>query len=89
MSLKQALKGAQVVERGSPQHIGMIESGYGMMVEDAHAVIKEREQNPALHSIEDAKKARAMLAQIKPTKAQLQPSSDKPGWKRKRTMGVR
>ena len=89
MSLKQALKGAQIVERGSEQHIAMIESGYGMTMGDARAVIKEREQNPAMHSIEDAKKARAMLAQVKPTKAQLQPSSDKKGWKRKRTMGVR
>lgn len=83
---KQKIKdGVPVVEYGSPQHLTMLEVGYGMSADDARLVIKEREQNPALHSHEDVKRAKAMLAAISPTN--LNPSSSRPGWKRQRTMG--
>lgn len=85
MAKQKTKDGVPVVDFGSPQHLTMLEVGYGMSTDDARSIIKEREQNPALHSYEDVKKAKAMLAAANPTN--LNPSSSRPGWKRQKNMG--
>ena len=83
----QTRDGVPVVAHGSPEHEALVAAGYQMTAEEAKAIIKERETNPALHSHEDVRNAKAMLAAVKPSKAQLKPSSDKPGWKAPKHMG--
>lgn len=86
--MAKTIDGVKVIPHGSAEHQTLVEAGYQMTVGEAKQIIKERETNPALHSHEDVKKAKAMLAAIKPTKKQLEPSSDRPGWKRPRQRRV-
>lgn len=46
----------------TPEMAAYLELGYGMSLEQARAVIKEREANPATHPYEEYKKAQAFLA---------------------------
>ncbi len=46
----------------TPEMAAYLELGYGMSLEQARAVIKERDANPATHPYEEYKKAKAFLA---------------------------
>ena len=59
----RALEDAQPkIEFGSPEHAALLASGYGMTIEDAKQIIKERDKDPRLWPFEKYQQAKAMLA---------------------------
>ena len=59
----------------------LLQVGYGMTIEQARTIVKERKENPALWPYEQYEKATAMLEAY--TAKPVAVSSD-PGWKRGR-----
>lgn len=79
----RALEEAQPkVKIGSKEHAALLEAGYGMTVEQAETIIKERQEKPELWPYEEFVKAKAMLAAF--SAKNPQPSSDRQGWHRSR-----
>lgn len=72
----------QLIKPGSKEHQILLESGYGMTVDEAKQIIELRQSDPATYSIDDVRKARAMLEAFKATPKII---SKKPGWVRDNT----
>lgn len=70
------------VKHGSAAHKRLIESGYGMSMAKADAIVKERKADPRSWPFEKFEQAEAML---EAAKAKPRPVSPKPGWKRDRS----
>jgi hypothetical protein len=49
---------------GSAEQAALLEAGYGMSIDDAKAVIAERDANPHTHPYEEYRRAKAMLAAL-------------------------
>ncbi len=67
------------IEPGSKAHQALLESGYGMTVEKAKQIIKERKENPLLWPYDLYEKAENMLAALN---AKPQVIDQTPGWRR-------
>lgn len=66
---------------GSKGHAQLLEAAYGMTVEKAKTIIKERKENPAAWPYELFEKAEAMLANLAATPVAIDTD---PGWRRER-----
>lgn len=64
---------------GSKEHIALLESGYGMSIEKARQIIKERKENPLLWPYDLYEKAENMLAALAAKPQVIDPT---PGWRR-------
>jgi len=57
-----ALEAVQpVIKPGSAEHEAMLQAGYGMTIEEAKKIIKERDENPQTWPLEEYRKAQAMI----------------------------
>jgi len=77
----RALEDAQPkIEFGSPEHAALLASGYGMTIEEARQILKERAKDPRLYPFEVEQKCRAMIAafEAKPLKV---PFNTKQPWR--------
>jgi hypothetical protein len=78
-----ALEAAQPhVNRKTPQMEALLQAGYGMTVQEAQAIIKERDADPVRWPLEEYRKAQALLAAY--NAKDLRPSSTRAGWRRTR-----
>jgi hypothetical protein len=66
-------------EPGSPELEALLSSGYGMNLEDAERIIKERDENPHTHPYEEYKKAKAFIEALNSSPVAV---STEPGWHR-------
>lgn len=71
-----------MVEPGSDEHAALLASGYGMSVDTARQIVKERNKRPELWPYEKFEQAKAMLAAFEARDPQ--PSSKRKPWKRSR-----
>ena len=79
----RALEDAQPkVGRKTPQMEALLQSGYNMTIDTAKKIISERDKNPQAWPLERYEQAQAMIAAYEAGKAELQPSSTRPRWKR-------
>ena len=67
------------IKPGTPEMAAYLEVGYGMSLERAKAIIKERTADPHTHPYELYEKAQAMLAAYN---AKPEVIDTVPGWKR-------
>ena len=78
----KALEAAQPhVKPKTPQMEALLQAGYGITVDEAKAILKERKENPAAWPLEEARKAQAFLAAYEATPQVI---SKRAGWKRSR-----
>ncbi|GAH01803.1 unnamed protein product [marine sediment metagenome] len=82
-------KEVEVVKHGSEGHDALLASGYGMTVEDARMIIKERAADSSTYSIKEVRNAQAMIAAFEVGPKELRPISTTPRWVRQKTVGVR
>ena len=80
MVRKEASKMSRI-EPGTPEMAERLSVGYGMTLEEAKLIIKEREANPQTHPYERLVKAQAFLQAYTATPQVI---STRPGWKRSR-----
>lgn len=78
-TLAEALAEKNKIAFGSPEHIRLVEAGYGMTVEKAKTIIKERKENPQLWPYELYEKAVNMLENLKMVPVAIDTD---PGWHR-------
>ena len=64
---------------GSKEHVALVEGAYGMTVEKAKTIVKERPANPQLYPYDLFEKAQAMLAALDAKPIAIDKT---PGWKR-------
>jgi len=83
MARPKKVSGSKVIERGTPEMARLVEQGYGFSLEDAQRMLADWEKNPQSWSLEDVKKARAMLEAYKTNPIVTDPT---PGWKRKKRL---
>ena len=77
-----ALEAAQPnVKLGSPEHAALLAAGYGMTIEQAETIIKERAEKPELWPYEQFEKARAMLEAFNADPKKQAPTSKRPPWR--------
>ena len=77
----QALADAQPkIKYGSKEHAALLAAGYGMTIEQARTIIKERKEKPELWPYEELVKAQAMIAAFEVKNPQ--PSSTRQPWHR-------
>lgn len=75
----KALEEAQPkIAPGTPAHAALLASGYGMTVEEAKKIIKERDEDPIRWPLGEYRKAQAMLAAYA---AKPQVVSTQPPWR--------
>ena len=80
----KALEKAQPhIKPKTVQMEALLQAGYGMTVEEAKTILKERKENPVAWPLEEARKAQAMLAAYEATPQVI---STRAGWRR--TKGV-
>lgn len=76
-----ALEEAQPqIKPGTKGHANFLAAGYGMTIEEAETIIKERDDNPMRWPLEEYRKAKAMLAAYK---AKPQVISTTPAWRQR------
>lgn len=80
MTTADALK-RNYIKPGSPEHMQMLELGYGMTLEEAKIIVTDWEKDHQAYPLEEVRKAKAMIAASKAVPAVIDPT---PGWKRKR-----
>ena len=79
----QALADAQPkVEFGSPEHASLLAAGYGMTIEQARTIIKERAEKPELWPYEKFEQATAMIAAFEANPKTHGPSNTRQAWHR-------
>jgi hypothetical protein len=77
----KALEAAQpMVKYGSPEHAALLAAGYGMTIDQARQIIKEREAKPELWPYEKYEQAQAMIAAFEVKNPQ--PGSTRQAWHR-------
>lgn len=77
-----ALETAQrVVKPGTPEMESLLAAGYGMTLEEAQQIVKERDANPQMYPFDVYQKAKAFIAAYG---AKPQVISDKPPWRTRR-----
>ena len=64
---------------GSKEHQALVEGAYGMTVEKANTIVKERPANPQLYPYDLFEKAQAMLEALKTKPITIDTD---PGWTR-------
>ena len=64
---------------GSKEHVALVEGAYGMTVEKANTIVKERPANPQLYPYDLFEKAQAMLEALKTKPITIDTD---PGWTR-------
>ena len=69
------------IKPGTKEMAERLSVGYGMTLDEANEIIKERKDNPQSHPYERLRKAQAFLEAYKATP---QVVSTTPGWKRSR-----
>ena len=76
----RALEAAQPhIDRKTPEMEALLQAGYKMSIATAKKIIKERDENPQTWPLERYEQAQAMIAAYEAGKAELQPSSTRPG----------
>lgn len=80
MTMDQALA-KNKIPFGSPAHIRLLETGYGMSVEKAKTIVKERKENPQLWPYDLWEKAVNLLQAIDAVPVVIDQT---PGWHRER-----
>jgi hypothetical protein len=81
----RALEAAQPhIEPKTIQAEALLQSGYGISVKEAEAIIKERDADPVRWPLEEYRKAQAMLQAYHAKPEQRRPSSTRAGWRRTR-----
>ena len=80
--LKALAEAQPMVKPGTREHAALLAAGYGMTIEQAKTIIKERQERPELWPYEKFEEAQAMLAAY--SAKGPQPSSTRRGWRRSR-----
>lgn len=80
-ALKSSGAVVQNVTVGSPHHENLLSIGFGMSVEEAKQIVKERDENPLTHDYPTYVKAKSMLRQLE-TAPRV--TSNKVPWHRER-----
>lgn len=81
LTIAEALAKHNKIDYGSDEHRRLLESAYGMTVEKAQTIIKERRENPQLWPYEMYERAENMLAALKAKPTVIDTD---PGWNRVR-----
>ncbi len=66
---------------GTPEMEALLAAGYGMSVEEAKKIIKERDANPVAWPLEEYRKAQALLAAYNAGAREHRPSSTRQPWR--------
>lgn len=64
-SIKALERAQPKIKPGSPEHAVLLASGYGMSIEEAEKIIKERDEDPVRWPLTEYRKAQAMVAAYK------------------------
>ena len=69
------------VQPGTPEMEALLQAGYGMTIEEARKIIKERDEDPVRWPLEEYRKAQAMLAAYTAGPKERRPSSTRQPWR--------